>query len=318
MTKKKLPYVDERRSVVRQILDHSVCAVSLDCERLTDFLERQKTGLVDLLSDYERHSQGMIRAVIDEYGPELAQHMHAVLSLIALYKCRRVNVDRLSSRLSEIAAIKDSLLKRMQSDTEAGHIPDYELLIAPWMMLIEVQNEALVLKSALDGSLESFLELKQRLACESSEYMLVRYGQHKLEWCDRIVSVTEDELRMDTKSWQSVYDQIGVHSNHLRGMIEFAEVQYSKGIQDETALLSRIFLIGVAAQLMVLFTVSNDDRIANQWNMALLATLSIVPPWIIYYLARRLYKHLASKKRIKRSFPSEVIKHSWRSDNDVD
>lgn len=298
-TKKQIAYLEERRSVISQILDLVICTVQPDCEQTKGFLERQKQGLLDHLSDFESYPQALLRAVLDDFGAELKQQMDEVESSVALYKCGPVDIEGLESRLLEIAALKALLFERIEADTRAGRIPNYELLIAPWMLLIEVQNQAIAFRSALDEGMDSLLVLKQRASLENPKYSLIRYGQEMLKLRDAIVSIGEDELRRDLKSWQSVYDQLEVHLNHLRGMVEFAEVQYSKGIQDETALLNRIFLIGVVAQLMTLFTVTNHDVIANFRTAGPLIVLSVIPPMILFHLLRRRHERLTRKERLK-------------------
>jgi hypothetical protein len=166
------------------------------------------------------------------------------------------------------------------------------------MMLIEVQNEAIEFKRVLDQSREQFDALGQRAVSQNVKYRLVRYGQEMTNLRDAIVAAGSSQLENDLQHWQSVYDSLEVHFSHLRGMIDFAEVQYSKGIQGETSLLNRIFLVGVMAQLVALFSITLRDIAANYLISGLLIVLSIIPPLALYYLFRKIQEHRDQKRRL--------------------
>jgi hypothetical protein len=83
-TKKQAAYLEERRVVIGEILDLTICAATPDCDRTRCLFSRVKDTLLDQLGDFEQYTQELIRAILDDFGEELRQLVLDIQSLVAL------------------------------------------------------------------------------------------------------------------------------------------------------------------------------------------------------------------------------------------
>jgi hypothetical protein len=268
-----------------------------DCPLSSQFIKKQKNNLLDLLNDFNKFCEVKIRTLIDDFGIEMKQQIIETQGILSFYLCKPMTLESFEEKLSEVINKQTSTLSKIETDSREGKAPNYEQLLFSWMMIINVQNDAIELKSELDKCKYKLHEMKLRVAIENNSYKFVPYGEEYIALSDCIISSAEEELNKGIGRWSSIYDRLDVYLAHLRGVIEFAEIQYSKGIQDETSLLNRIFLVGVIAQLIGMFSITVKGISSNFGDGLLLIGISVIPTLFLYYLIRHLIDLINQKKR---------------------